>query len=186
MQAKFINPKNIKMKIYKTILLSITLLTGTTILAQDTEQAGVAKETTKKTYKLYQDGELIKNSVLIETTRNQAVMLNEKDSNKVNQERIIPPTVVIKTVKIDNDADEFYDEVIKFSYTTSEKTDFTLVSTKNDLMVAVEDGENIRVLKNMTISMNQDMNTKKAYVFTTDNGNDIELKVESFEKMNQK
>jgi hypothetical protein len=34
--------------------------------------------------------------------------------------------------------------------------------------------------------MNQDMNTKKAYVFTTDNGNDIELKVESFEKMNQK
>jgi len=174
------------MKIYKTIILSIALLTGTVTFAQEAEQAGVAKETTKKTYKLYQDGELIKNSVLIETTRSQAVMLNIEDENKVNQERIIPPTVVVKTVKIDNDVDEFYDEIIKFSYTTNEKTDFTLVSTKDDLMVAVEDGENITILENMTISMDEAMSSKKAYVFTTNDGNEIQFKLESFEKMNQK
>ncbi len=174
------------MKFFKTILLSITLLTGTTIIAQENNQAGVAKETTKKTYKLYQNGELIKNSVLIETTRNQAVMLDKKDRHKVNQDRILPPTAVVKMVKIDNDADEYYDEIIKFSYTTDEKTDFTLVSSKNDLMLAVEDGENITILENMTISMDEAMNSKKAYVFTTNDGNKVQLKVASFEKMNQK
>lgn len=171
------------MKIIKTIILAITLITGTALFAQETEQSGMAKETTKKTYKMYQDGKLIKNSVVIETTRNQAVMLNEQDENKVNQERIIPPTVVVKTVKIDNDADAFFDEIIKFSYTTKEKTDFTLVSTKDDLMVAVEDGENITILENMVISKGDEIDTKKAFVFTTDNGNEIEFKLESFEQM---
>ncbi|GMN08837.1 hypothetical protein MTsPCn9_07070 [Croceitalea sp. MTPC9] len=174
------------MKIYKTIVLSIALITGTIATAQEAEQSGVAKESTKKTYKLYKKGELIKNSVLIETTRNQVVMLDKNDKEKINQDRIIPPTVVVKTVKIDNDADDLYDEVVKFSYTTKEKTDFTLVSSENDLMLAVEDGENITILENMTISMEDNMNLEKAYVFTMEDGKEIELKVESFQKVNEK
>lgn len=174
------------MRNYKTIVLAIALLIGTTMLAQVNSQAGIATESKEKTYKLYQDGELIKNSVLIETTRNQAVMLNTEDKNNVNQSRVIPPTVVVKTVKIDNDADDNYDEIIKFSYTTNEKTDFTLISNSDDLMVAVEDGENISILKDMTINTKDGIENKKAHVFTTDNGNEIELKVESFERMNQK
>ncbi len=171
------------MKIYKTIAISIALLTGTTTFAQDATQAGVSKESTKKTYKLYQNGELIKNSVLIETTRNQAVMLEKEDKDNVNQDRVIPPTVVVKTVKIDNDADNQYDEVVKFSYTTSAKTDFTLVSGRDNLMVAVEDGENLSILENRSINLDDEMNPEKAYVFTLDDGNEIEFKVESFNKM---
>jgi hypothetical protein len=129
------------MKIYKSLILATALLTGTISIAQDKNQEGVTKESTKKTYKLYQNGELIKNSVLIETVRNQAVMLDKDDKNKIDQSRIMPPTAVTKTVKIDNDSDESYDEIIKFSYTTEEKTDFTLVSNKDHLMLAVEDGE---------------------------------------------
>lgn len=174
------------MRNYKTIVLAMALLTGTTMLAQVNSQAGIATESKEKTYKLYKDGELIKNSVLIETTRNQAVMLNTEDKNNVNQSRVIPPTVVVKIVKIDNDADDNYDEIIKFSYTTNEKTDFTLISNSDDLMVAVEDGENISILKDMTINTKDAIEGKKAHVFITDNGNEIELKVESFEIMSQK
>jgi hypothetical protein len=174
------------MKIYRTVVLATALLIGTLAIAQDKNQEGVTKESTKKTYKLYQDGELIKNSVLIETVRNQAVMLDSEDKNKIDQSRIMPPTVVMKTVKIDNDADDRYDEVIKFSYTTKEKTDFTLVSSKDNLMLAVEDGENITILENRIISLDEEFNPKKAYVFTTDNGNKVEFHLKSFERMNQK
>lgn len=174
------------MKIYKTILLATTLLTGTILIAQDKNQEGVTKETTKKTYKLYQNGELIKNAVLIETVRNQAVMLDKEDANKVDQSRVLPPTAVMKTVMIDNDADESYDEIIKFSYTTKEKTDFTLVSNKDQLLLAVEEGDNITILENRIISLDEDFDPKKAYVFTTDNGNEVAFKLKSFERMHQK
>jgi hypothetical protein len=174
------------MKIYKIGILAIALLLGTVVTAQEKKQEGLTKESAKKTYKLYQNGELIKNSVWIETVRSQAVLLNEKDKNKIDQSRVIPPTAVIKTVKIDNDADDSYDEVIKFSYITEDKTDFTLVSSNDDLMVAVEDGENITILEDRTISIDGAMNSKKSYVFTTDNGNKVEFHLKSFERKNRK
>lgn len=185
-EETIINLKNYYMRIFKTILFTITILSTLTLSAQQTNQAGVEKETTEKTYNYYLDGKPIKNSVVVETVRNQAVLLEESDKNKINQDRIMPPIAVLKTVKIDNDADNFYDEIIKFSYTTDTKTDFTLVSDKNNLMVAVEDGENVSILESMSIDINEANNNDKAYVFTMNNGGKLTLKVDSYKTMSNK
>ena len=174
------------MKKIKIIIPVIILLIGTTVMAQEADPSGVTKESTKKTYNLYKDGKLIKNAVLIETARNHTIAFDSQDENKIDSDRIPTPAVVVKTVKIDNDADDNYDEVIKFSYTTNKKTDFTLVSSEKDLLLAVEDGKNIKVLENMTISKDDNSSPDKIHVFTLDDGNEVQMKLESFDEMNIK
>ena len=110
----------------------------------------------------------IENSVRITTTVKSAVMLDKKN-NGVNRERIYPPKLVIKTVEIDNDADNLYDEKIRFSYMTDERTDFTLVSKNNDVMLAVEDGENITVLENQKL-FKANQSNRATYVYTSEDG----------------
>ncbi|WP_343486345.1 hypothetical protein [Allomuricauda sp. d1] len=174
------------MKNFKITITALALLFTVTTVAQDMTKNETAKEVTKKTYTFYEDGEKITNSVKITKTEKQAVMTEEEDKNRVDQTRVIPPTTVIKTVEIDNDSDEAYDEVIEFSYITEADTDFTLVSDKDNLMVAVEDGENLTIMKNMTIAKDNLNNPKKAYVFTEDDGKKVEFYVKSFNKQNNK
>lgn len=105
-------------------------------------------------------------------------MTDPKDKGKVNGDRIFPPKTVIKTVEIDNDADEMYDEKIKFSYTTDERTDFTLVTNQDDIMIAVEEGDYVTILENQKMfKLNE--GEKTTYVFTDEEGNEIEFRIEN-------
>ena len=169
------------MKYYKTILFSTALLFATGLTAQEAKQSKISEETTEKTYKLTMNDEVVENSVKIKTTRYQPVMLDEQEKNELNQSRVYPPKAVVKTVKIDRDADSAYDEVIKFSYITDDVKDFTLVSDEDSLLVAIEEGDYITILEDRRISKNNLNDPKKAYVFTTEDGKKIEFFIESFE-----
>lgn len=169
------------MKYYRTLLLATALLFATGVTAQGVKQSKVSEETTEKTYKVIKNDQVVENSVKIHTTRYQPVMLDEAEKDQVNQSRVYPPKAVVKTVKIDRDADDAYDEVIKFSYITEDDKDFTLVSDENSLLVAIEDGSNITILEDRTISKNDLNDPKKAYVFTTEDGQKVEFFIESFE-----
>lgn len=140
-------------------------------------------EVTEKTYTLYKNGEKITNSVRITTEVRRAVATDPKDEGMVNGDRIYPPKIVVKTVEIDNDSDMNYDEKIKFSYMTQERTDFTLVSREKDLVLAVEDGKNITVLEDQK-KFKRNEADKTSYVYTDDNGNKINFKVEEENRMN--
>ena len=169
------------MKYYRTLLLSTALLFATGAIAQEAKQSKISEETTEKTYKVTMNDQVVENSVKIHTTRYQPVMLDETEKDQVNQSRIYPRKAVVKTVKIDRDADDAYDEVVKFSYITEDDKDFTLVSDEDSLLVAVEDGSNITILEDRAISKNDLNNPKKSYVFTTEDGKKIEFFIESFE-----
>ena len=161
------------LKIGFVSLLSICTLSA---IAQ-TKPSEITKEVSEKVLKITKNDEVIENSVRITTEICQGVMTEEEDSGKVNQERIFPPKTVVKLVEIDNDADDFYDERIKFSYLTEARTDFTLVSKNNDIMIAVEDGENVTLLENQKMFKPEDGN--KAYVYTDENDSEIKFRIES-------
>lgn len=167
------------MKNFKIVLASITMLLGTAVVAQEVNPEETAEETTQKTYKFYENGELVENSVRITTMRKQAVMTEEEDKTQVDQTRVIPPKTVYKTVEIDKDADEDYEEIITFSYISESISDFTLVSDNENLLVAIEDGENLTIVEDMTISKEGLNDPKKAYVFTDKDGKEIEFYIKS-------
>ncbi|WP_297762429.1 hypothetical protein [uncultured Muriicola sp.] len=58
----------------------------------------IALETTEKTYKLYEDGELIKNTVRINTAQTQEMQFENEDKGKVDQDRVFPKKTIYKTV----------------------------------------------------------------------------------------
>jgi len=158
------------------IKTSILLLFTVSIIAQNKPNQ-VTNEITEKTLKIEKNGAVVENSVKISTEIRQAVMTDNDDKGKVNGDRIFPPKVVIKTVEIDNDDDQWYDEKIKFSYTTNNRTDLVVVTDKKDIMIAVEDGDNVTLLENqkMFIPNNTD---RTAYIYTDEQGNTIEFKIE--------
>lgn len=163
------------MKNIKLSIVSIVLLTGISLSAQDLPSEGIT-EVTEKTLTMQNGEETIKNSVRVTTTVKNAVMVDKQEKD-VNRKRIFPPKLVVKMVEIDNDADNLYDEKIRFSYMTEERTDFTLVSKNDKVMLAVENGENITVLENKQLfKANQSDNA--TYVFTSDDGDKIEFRIE--------
>ncbi|NJB69813.1 lipopolysaccharide export LptBFGC system permease protein LptF [Saonia flava] len=165
------------MKYLKLITIA-TFILGTTVISAQEKSKETVQETTKKTYKLYKDGKLIKNSVLVNTKISQPILTDDADKKKVNQTRVFPnKKKVTKTVRIDNDKDDKYDEKIVFSYMTDSISDFVLVSDIDEIIVAVEDGSNLEILENITLKSKA--NNKKVYVFTDGKGKEVELFVES-------
>lgn len=164
------------MNYIKKIIWSIILLSSVSIVAQNKPNQ-VTNEVTEKTLKIKKNGAVVENSVKISTEIRQAVMTASDDKGKVNGDRIFPPKVVIKTVEIDNDNDEWYDERVKFSYMTDERTDFTLVSQNNDVMIAIEEGNNVSILENQKMFV-PDENDKSAYIYIDEDGSQIEFRIE--------
>ncbi len=174
---------------YLKALTATTMIFGLTVVgAQEMKnekgQEEVKNETTSKTLTFYENGKKVKNSVTINTMVDGEVKTDPKDKGMVNGDRIFSPVTVVKTIEIDRDADNDIDEVIKFSYKTEEKTDFALVSSGEELMVAVEDGKNIKILENQDLKMKEDLQTKTTYVYTDNKGEEIEFVVEK--EMNKK
>jgi hypothetical protein len=164
------------MNYIKTSILSIILLSTVSIVAQNKPNQ-VTNEITEKTLKIKKNGAVVENSVKISTEIRQAVMIAADDKGKINGDRIFPPKVVIKTVEIDNDDDQWYDEKIKFSYMTDERTDFTLVSENNNVMIAIEEGNNVSILENQKMFVPNE-NDKNAYIYTAEDGSQIEFQIE--------
>ncbi|WP_373071329.1 hypothetical protein [Zeaxanthinibacter enoshimensis] len=181
------NFKNIRLALLMTGAFSVTAFT---VNAQENpekstmdQQEEIASETTKKTYKLWRNNEVIKNSVKISTEKKMAVMLADKDSNDINQERVLPKKQVMKTVEIDNDADDAYDERIKFRYDASATSDFVLISDKDEILVALENGENLEILEDQHIAKDTSSDNKDSYVFTDKNGKEVEFFIETYEDL---
>ncbi len=145
----------------------------------------IASETTEKTYSIYSNGKVIKNSVNITTTTSQEIMFEEEDRDKVEQDRVASKKKITKTVLIDNDGDDAYDEKIVFTYMGYNGSDFTLVSNDDQLKVAVDEGENLNIIESEVIVIGKLKSKKEAYVFTNHKGETVEFYIEDYESINR-
>ena len=144
----------------------------------------IASTTTEKTYKVLMGDKVIQNSVRINTTVSQPVKLADKDAGMVNQDRVFPKKKIVKTVKIDNDSDDAYDDYIRFSYKAYTPTDFVLIASDDELMVALDKGENLELLEQPRFLISEIQDGKQSFVFTDDNGKNVELYIEEYKSMN--
>lgn len=147
-------------------------------VAQEVKPQEKQAETTIKTYTVKTAKGTVQHKVEVTTAMDRPVELADKDSQKVDQERVIPKEKTItKTVNIDNDADDAFDERIVFSYNADENQDFVLLSDKDKLTVAVDKGSDLQILEDSTMKEipNRD---KKTYIFTDENGKKVEFVVQ--------
>jgi len=163
------------------IIASLMMTTGVA-LAQDNPTE--ALETVQsKTYTVNNGKEMVKRTVEISTMRNTVVRLDKEDSTKIDQSRVIDGMAKItKTVKIDNDADDAFDEKIVFTYNSETAEDFVLISNKNELAVAIDDGEHLKIIESMSLKSKNRLTDKQTYVFTDNNGKEIQFMVEEYTK----
>ena len=147
--------------------------------AQEAENK-ISSETVEKTYTVKTNDTIIKNSVKVNTTMSLEIMFAEEDEGKIDAKRVIPPKKITKTVLIDNDEDDHFDEKIVFSYRAN--SDFTLVTDNDEVVIAIEEGDQLQIIKSLGV-VKQGAAEKKAYVFTDGEGKEIDFLIESFETM---
>jgi hypothetical protein len=170
----------------KTVYITIAglFLVSGTLLAQDKNQE-VLDTKISKTYTVNNGSELIKNTVEITTQRLNSVESEEEDKGKIDQDRVVDNiSTIIKTVQIDNDDDDEFDEKIVFSYESKTPEDFVLVSRNNELVVAMNDGDNLKIVESIKLTTKQLMDNKTTYIFTNDNGDNLEFLVQEYSKSN--
>ena len=169
----------------KKITLSITsicLIAGVSI-AQDKPNE-VLETTTVKTYKINMGDEMETRTVEVNTNRNSELIMKDSDEGNINQARVMDSMPKItKTVKIDNDKDDAFDEKIVFTYNSDNPEDFVLVSKDKNLLVAIDKGENLEIVEDMTLKSKNEANNKSTYIFTDENGKEIEFLVEEHTNM---
>ncbi len=165
----------------KTIIASLLLVSGVTFAQENNSE--VLQTTTSKTYNVNMGDKMVKRSVEVTTERENTIMHDEKDANKIDQSRITDSVATItKTVKIDNDEDDAFDEKIVFSYESKTPEDFVLVSNADELVVAIDEGSSLKILESMNLKSKGTMGNKATYIFTDDKGKDIEFLVEEYNK----
>ena len=178
-----VNFKNLYMKI-RTMYMSIAgllLLTGT-VMAQEKNQE-VLDTKISKSYTVNDGKKLVKNTVEITTKRLNTIERSKEDEGKIDQDRVVDSvSTIIKTVNIDNDDDDDFDEKIVFSYESKTPEDFVLVSKNDELVVAMNEGENLKVVENISLKSKKMMNNKTTYVFTNEQGENLEFLVEEYSK----
>ncbi|WP_405396862.1 hypothetical protein [Maribacter sp. Asnod2-G09] len=168
----------------KTIYMSIAglfLMTGT-LLAQNQNQE-VLDTKISKSYTINDGKKLVKNTVVITTKRLNTVENAEKDQGKVNQDRVVDSvSTIIKIVEIDNDDDDAFDEKIVFSYESKTPEDFVLVSKNDELVVAMNEGENLKIVENLSLKSKAALDNKTTYIFTNEHGENLEFLVQEYSK----
>jgi hypothetical protein len=172
-----------KIKTVYITMAGIFLVSGT-LLAQEKNQE-VLDTKISKTYTVNNGSELIKNTVEITTQRLNSVESEEEDEGKIDQDRVVDNiSTIIKTVQIDNDDDDEFDEKIVFSYESKTPEDFVLVSRNNELVVAMNDGDNLKIVESIKLKTKQLMDSKTTYIFTNDNGDNLEFLVQEYSTSN--
>ena len=170
------------MKILKFVLGMCCILWTSSFYAQENK---ITEETAEKTYKIISNDKVIKNSVKVNTQISQEIEFAEEDEDKIDAKREFPPKKITKTVLIDNDEDDAFDEKIVFNYMSTYNSDFTLVTNGDDLVVGIDDGDNLNILESEKISKTDLKDIKEAYVFTNNNGEKVEFFIESYESLNE-
>lgn len=150
--------------------------------AQDTKSE-VLDTKISKSYTTNYGNKLVKNTVEITTKRINTVENAKEDEGKIDQARVVDTyATIIKTVKIDNDDDDDFDEKIVFSYESKMPKDFVLVSKNDELVVAMDDGENLKIVETLSLKSKGMVNDKTTYIFTNENGENVEFLVEEYNK----
>ncbi len=175
------NIRNIKLSV-----ASICLIAGAG-MAQDNPSEGL-ETTTSKTYKINMGDTMEKRTVEVSTMRSTEVMTKDDQKENIDQDRNLDyKPMITKTVKIDNDKDDSFDEKIVFTYSSNTPEDFVLVSEDEELMVAIDNGEDLKIVKDMSLKSKNTSENKSTYIFTDKDGKDIEFLVEEHSTMsNQK
>lgn len=174
----------------KNLILSLLFVgaLGIATAQEDTEMKAVstdeieevASETTEKTYTLMYSDKVVKRSVKVETEMSVPVMLEDSDAGEINQDRVLPKKTIRKTVYIDNDEDDAFDEKIVFSYEADEESAYLLVSEGDYLRVALESGEELNIQESQKMSV-EDLNPKTtSYVYEDQDGNEIKFLIEEY------
>lgn len=159
--------KKISINILVTALLAVTAVQA---------QRSTTNTTKIKTLKIEQGNEYQERKVMVNTAKQTADLYNMKENIPNGATSALP--LITKTVKIDNDADTAYDEKIVFSYRSNTIGDFILVSQNEELAVAVDKGQNLEIVKEITfLSKNEDSNGY-TYVFSDGQGNELEFLVQ--------
>ncbi|WP_405382180.1 hypothetical protein [Maribacter sp. LLG6340-A2] len=165
-----------------TLFVTGLLLTGVNAAAQEVDPE-VLDTKISKSYTINNGEKLVKNTVEITTKRLNTIERDEKDEGKIDQARVVDSiATIVKTVRIDNDEDDDFDEKIVFSYESKSPEDFVLVSKNNELVVAMDDGENLKIVENLNLKSKTMDNNKATYIFTNEQGENIEFLVEEYNK----
>ncbi|MDP5062214.1 MAG: hypothetical protein NWP64_09865 [Maribacter sp.] len=170
----------------KTAYMSIAalLLLSGGLWAQEKNQE-VLDTKISKSYTTNDGKKLVKNTVEITTTRLNSVETSEEDEGEIDQDRVVDGvSTIIKTVQIDNDDDDEFDEKIVFSYESNTPEDFVLVSKNDELVVAMNEGENLKIVENLNLKSKEVLNDKTTYIFTNEQGENLEFLVQEYSKPN--
>lgn len=120
-------------------LLAVFICTTTTAQEKATE---IKQETKVKTVK-YKNADSVKeDKVKVITRETSNVELDEKDKNKVNQDRVDATKKVEKMVMIDNDADNDYDILSKETYFISGEQNYKFTPNDNGFDMAFDNNNN--------------------------------------------
>lgn len=163
----------------KRTLLIFTILTVGLLSAQNSNRE-ISEETTQKKYEMYEAGKLVKKSVEIHTSISQEIKFAKEDEGKIDARRIITPKTITKTVNIDNDTDDDYDEVISFSYTSDANKDFVFGTNDNEIFAAIENSKYLNIHNDAQMS-EESLNTM--FVITNKEGKALQLILENHKSM---
>ncbi len=155
-------------------LLIFAFLTVGVLYAQNPNRE-ISEETTQKKYEMYEEGKLVKKSVQIHTSISQEIKFAEEDEGKIDARRIITPKTIIKTINIDNDTDDDYDEVISFSYASDANKDFLFRTNDNEIFTAIENSKYLNIHNDVEMS-EENLNTM--FVITDKEGKVLQLILE--------
>lgn len=173
-----------KMKSVYMSLVGMLLVTGS-LMAQEENQE-LLDTKISKSYTINDGKKLVKNTVEITTQRLNTVESAKEDAAKIDQDRVVDSvSTIIKTVQIDNDDDDEFDEKIVFSYESKTPEDFVLVSKNDELVVAMNEGENLKIVENVSLTSKETTNDKTTYVFTNEHGENLEFLVQEYSRPNE-
>ncbi|WP_378187705.1 hypothetical protein ACE939_04960 [Aquimarina sp. W85] len=124
----------------KLIAFALTLNLFSIASAQE-QGMELTKETIEKTYELDQGKEKTPYVVTIKNKETSVVKLDEKDKNKINQDRVETPEMVTKVISINDDANDAFDNVIELSYIKEADNDFNIFPAENGFLIRVKGRE---------------------------------------------
>lgn len=153
--------------------------------AKSEESPDVSTETIEKTYTVRSSTGVFKNSIKVRTDMSQEMLFDEKDKGKVDKSQVIPDKMITKTIQIDDDEDEAYDVQISFSYSAAHSKDFVLVRNRDEIFVAMEDGDELRVIENQKIHITDLKDDREAHVITDDDGTTLEFYIDDYQDLDQ-
>jgi hypothetical protein len=145
----------------------------------------VSTETIEKTYTIRSSTKVFKNSIKVRTDMSQEMLFDEKDKGKVDQAQVIPKKMITKTVQIDDDEDGEYDVQISFSYSAAHAKDFVLVRNRDEIYVAMEDGDELRIIENQRVHIADIKDDRESHVITDHDGTTLEFYIDEYKELDK-